>query len=149
MTHEERNNIVAIFSNILVTIYVVFRLISLNNAGTLAGPDALMHWARAMLWILPIGIVLAIVGTILASIVFAIAARDPSPSFIVDERDQMIKVFGMQVTLVVVSAGFIGVLVALAFGIQGLVALIALYFAFSLADLIGNVAKFIRYRGIV
>jgi len=149
MSHEERNNIASLIAGLLVNIYVIIKLSTMFEAGRLAGPDAMMIWARAMLWVIPIGILTVIICIILFSILFAIAERDGSPSFVVDERDRAIKTFGLHFTVVATSVGFVGALVALAFGTAPLYVFIGMFFAFSLGDLIGNAAKLIRYRADV
>ena len=149
MSHEERNNIASLIAGLLINIYVIIKLSNMFEAGRLDGPDAMMIWARAMLWVIPIGILTVIVCIIVFSILFAIAERDGSPSFVVDERDEAIKTFGMRFTMVATSVGFIGGLIALAMGTAPLFVFIGMFFAFSVGDLIGNAAKLIRYRAEV
>ncbi|MEE9387948.1 MAG: hypothetical protein V3U96_05010 [Paracoccaceae bacterium] len=146
MSHEERNNIASLLAGLLVNIYIISRLANLYSDGSLNGADSIMVWARAILWAIPIGIATVIICIILFNILFAIAERDPKPSFVVDERDQAIKSYGMHFTMVIVSIAFFGGVVALAFGANTLHVLIAMFFGFSLGDLIGNFAKLIRYR---
>lgn len=146
MSHEERNNIASLIAGILVNIYVISKLSGMFADGRFDGPDALMIWARAMLWVIPIGIGVVIVCIILFNILFAIAAGEENPSFVVDERDKAIQVFGMRFTMVFTGIGFIGGMVALAYGIDPLFVFIGMFFAFSFGDMIGNFAKLIRYR---
>ena len=146
MTREERNTVSAIFASLLVNLYVIFKLMAMFEDGRLAGDDAVMVWARAMLWVIPIGIALVIATMILFNILHAIATGTESPSFLVDERDKIISNFGMKVTAIVVSIGFIGAVIALAIGITPLSALIAMWFGFSAGDLAGKAAMMIRYR---
>ena len=146
MSHEERNNIVAIFVNLVTNLYILTRLRGMWASGAFDGPNALMIWARTVLWVVPIAIVATIVLTILANILFAIATMDENPDFTVDERDRMFQVRGMAVTMVVASFGFIGCLVALAFGWEAIVVFTLLYIAFSAGDLIGNLVKLVSYR---
>lgn len=147
MSQEERNTVVGILANLIVNGYVILKLMAMFGDGRLGGDDAIMIWARAMLWVIPIGIALAIGLTILFNIGFAIVTLDENPSFVVDERDRAIKTFGMKVALVVVSAAFIGAIIALAVGTAPLTALIGMYFGMSAGDLFGNIAKLVRYRG--
>lgn len=146
MSSEERNNIASLIAGLLVNIYVISKLSGMFADGRLDGPDALMVWARAMLWVIPIGVLTVIVCVIIFNIIFAIAEGDGNPSFVVDERDKAIQVFGMRFTMVIVSAGFIGGVVALAMGVAPLHVFIGMFFSFSAGDLIGNAAKLIRYR---
>ena len=146
MSHEERNTVAGIMANLIINIYVIIKLTNMFGDGRLDGPDAIMLWARAMLWIIPIGIAVMIAMTILFNILHAIATNEPNPSFLVDERDKAISNFGMKITVVVISIAFIGGMVALAFGISPLYALIGMYFGFSAGDLFANFGKLFRYR---
>ena len=130
----------------MVNLYVVFKLIQMFDDGRLTGDDAIMIWARAMLWVIPIGIVIVIVLTIAVNIHHAIATGDEKPSFLVDEWDKSISNFGMKVTMVIASIFFIGVMIALAMGLSPLIGFIALYFGYSAGDMGGNLAKMVRYR---
>lgn len=146
MSHEERNTIASLIAGLLVNIYVITKLANMFEDGRLSGPDALMVWARAMLWVIPVGILTVIVCVILANIIAAIIANEPKPTFIVDERDRAIQNIGLRFTAVVTSIGFIGGMVGLAAGAQPLYVLIGMFFAFSVGDLIGNFAKIVKYR---
>lgn len=146
MSHEERNNIASLVAGLLINIYVILKLQNMFAEGRLDGPDAAMIWARAMLWVIPIGIITVILCIILFSIVFAIIEGEGNPSFVVDERDKAIEVFGMRFTMVATSIGFIGGLIALAMGVTTLYVFIGMFFAFSIGDMTGNFAKLIRYR---
>lgn len=146
MSHEERNNIVAIFVNLLTNAYVITRLHARWSAGAFDGPDGLMIWARTVLWVIPIAIVGTIVLTILANIVFAIVTRDEDPDVTVDERDKLFQMRGMAVTMVVASFGYVAALIALALGWDAIVVFTLIYAAFSAGDLIGNTVKLVSYR---
>lgn len=146
MSHEQRNIYVAILTSLLVNGYVILRLRGLSASGAFDGPDALQIWARAVLWVIPAAIVLTIVLTILANIVFAIAAREANPDFTVDERDRLFQTRGMIATMVVVSIGFIASIIALAFGWQALTVFTLIYFSFAAGDLIGNLTRLVSYR---
>ena len=147
MSHEERNTISAIFSGVLINIYVIAKLRRMFEDGRLAGDDAIQVWAQAMLWIIPIGIAVVIAATIGFNIIYAIATNNESPSYLVDERDHAIQGFGMKVSMIAVSIGVILMIVALALGTATLTALIGLWFAFSFGSLLGDTCKLLRYRG--
>ncbi len=146
MSHEERNTVAALIASLIVNIYVINKLTNMFADGRLAGEDAIMIWARAMLWVIPIGIAVVIIVTILFNILHAIATNEPSPSFLVDERDKSISNFGMKVTAIVASIVFIGIVVALAMGAAPLTGFIAMWFGMAAGDLSGNLAKMFRYR---
>ena len=123
-------------------------MMNMFEDGRLSGDDAIMIWARAMLWVIPVGIALVIAATILFNIGYAIATNNENPSFLVDERDHAISGFGMKVTLIVTSIGFIGLIIALAMGTEVLTALIGMWFAFAAGSLVGDLSKLVRYRGV-
>ena len=146
MSHEERNTVAGLIAGILVNAWVILKLRRMFADGRLGGDDAVQVWAQAMLWVIPVGIALVIVVTILFNIAHAIATNEPKPSFVVDERDHAISGFGMKVTMIITSVGIIGMIVALAMGVATLTALIAMWFAFALGSFIGDAAKVVRYR---
>lgn len=147
MTYEERNNLVAIFTNLLVCGYFIQQITGKFAAGVFDGPDGLAIWAQTILWIIPVSIVATIVLTIVANILFAIAARDPDPEMVSDERDRTFGTRAMLTSMIVASAGFIMALVMLAFfDWSAFFALNLILAGFAVADLSGNLVKFVSYR---
>lgn len=146
MTHEDKNNIVSLATNLLVNGYIIWKLARMNSAGAFDGADALQNWAQMVLWVIPISIVLMIIGTILFSIIFAIATNDAKPSFVVDERDKLFGRRSMIATMAFAGAGFIGSLICLALGWSALWGFNIIYFSFALGSFAGDITKFISYR---
>jgi hypothetical protein len=146
MTFEERNNLVGLLAGLLIIGIYVWRISGLHEAGAFDGPDGLMIWARATLWLIGLGVIFAIVGTILGAIINAIVSGEKNPGMLVDERDRLIKIWGMRVTMVVMSAGLIGGLFALAFGWSAFAVLNLILAGFSLGDMAGNFTKLGLYR---
>lgn len=147
MTYEERNNLVAIFTNLMVCGYFIQQITSKFAAGVFDGPDGVAVWAQTVLWVIPASIVATIVVTIVFNILFAIAARDPNPEMVSDERDKMFGNRAMLTVTMVASAGFIMALVMLAFfNWSAFLALNLTLAGFALADLLGNIVKFVSYR---
>lgn len=146
MTHEERTNLMSILTGLLVISYIGWSVYSKAEAGVFAGPDALMIWARTVLWAIPIGIIMMIVMMIFFNIVYAIATNNPKPSFVVDERDQSIKIWGLRVTGGAISTGFIISLLGLALGWSAFVAVNVIFFSLAIGDLLGGLTKLVLYR---
>ena len=65
MSHEERNTVAGLIAGILVNAWVILKLRRMFADGRLGGDDAVQVWAQAMLWVIPVGIALVIVVTIL------------------------------------------------------------------------------------
>jgi hypothetical protein len=146
MTHEEKNTLVALVTNLLVTGFFAIRLIQMYQAGAFDGADSLVVWARTVLWMIPVSIVVTIVLMILFQIGFAIATRDAKPSFIIDERDKQFSRWSYIATIVVAGAGWMVALILLAFGLSAFAALNIVLFAFGAGDLASHLVKLYRYR---
>jgi hypothetical protein len=146
MPYQERNIVVAIFTNLVIVIYFALRIYGMFQDGQFDGAGGLMLWARTILWMIPVSIVATIIATILFNIFYAILTNQPKPSFVVDERDRAIEITGMKVTVVVISAGFMAAMVALAFGWTAFIVFNVILFSFAMADLGGNLVKLTMYR---
>lgn len=139
MTYEERNNLIAIVTNLLINGWIGWRVWGMYQAGEFAGPDALMVWARTVLWVVPASVVLTIILTVVFTILFAIATRDENPSVVVDERDKIFGRRGIIAAVAVASSGFFLAVGALALGWSAFAAFNILYVGFALGSLAGNV----------
>lgn len=146
MAQEERTVFASILTNLFVTLYFGSLIWGRARSGDFDGAEGLIHWARTVLWIIPVSVGITIVFAILFTIGYAIVTGQADPDTSSDERDRSISRFGMQVTMAVVSAGFIGTLVGIAFGWSALLALNLILLSFALGDLVGNLARIGRYR---
>lgn len=146
MPQEERNTIAYIASNILMSAYFVLHLRGLYVDGSFAGPDGVMHWARAVLWMIPLGVLATIVLVIAVTIVAAVLNGGSGPSNIVDERDRKIRSTGMQVAMVTASVGFLVAVGFLALDYPVLTGLNIIFAAFAVGSLAGDLTKFGLYR---
>ncbi len=116
MNFEVKNTYAGLVST--VVIFAVYYLVvsGMYAEGRFAGPEGLALLGKAILALMAGGIAVHIVVLILANIVFAVIQRDPKPSFVVDERDKMIELRGLQVSYYVFGAGYVISMVALAMG---------------------------------
>lgn len=146
MSHEERNTVFQILIGVCVNTYIIWRLVYLGGNGAFDGPDGVAVWARVVLWTIVFAVIFSIIIVILGNILLAIVNRDPNPSFVVDERDNMISNSGNRITVACVCIGFMGALVAMAFGAGAIGGLTAILLSFSIGSMIGEIGKFVRYR---
>lgn len=146
MSHDEKNAVISIITNLVVSGFFGVRILQIYQSGAFAGEDALLVWARTVLWMIPASIVATMVFMIVGSILFAIAARDPKPDLKIDERDKQFRQRAMTAATVIASTGFILATVALAFGWSGLAAMNIILAGFVLADLGGSVTRLVSYR---
>ena len=146
MPQEERNTIVFIVSSLVLLTYYVIHLNGLAAEGRLSGPDAVVNWARAVVWLIVAGIGFTILTAILAAIASAILSGEKDPSGLVDERDRMIRSWGMRVTMVAASVGFLLGVGALALAWPVVTGLNIMFAAFALGNLAGDITKLALYR---
>ena len=146
MSFEERNAVSGILVCFVTWGVMLSVLLQKTAAGLFDGSAGLEHWARAVLWLMLIGIGIAIVMTILFNVAYAIITGERKPDFLRDERDTLIGLRGIQATLIVLTIGIIGAIVALAFGTSILAVLNIILAACALSSLASDVTKLVLYR---
>ena len=146
MNSEERNVWVALVSSLIVNAYFLRRIWTMFQDGTSTAENGLQTWAQTVLWVVPAAIVMTIGLTVLASILQAAATGEATVTFLKDERDRQFELWGLGATMLLMVAGFLGSMVALAFGLSGFVAFNLIYLTFFLGDLAGNLVKLGLYR---
>ena len=135
--------------------YYIYNALS----GNAPAGDDLQGWARRILMFLGIGVGANIVGMILFHIFYAIAAaikgraqedekveRLIASSFVEDERDKLIELKGMRVSLGIVGLGILAALVAMAFGQSMLVALHVICGAAAMSTVADGVVCAVLYE---
>jgi len=118
MNFEVKNTYAGIASSVLI--FAVYYLVvsGMYAEGRFEGAEGLALLGKAILMLMAGGIAVHIVMLILANIVFAIIHKDPKPSFVVDERDEMIELRGLRVSYYVFGAGYVISMIALALGLS-------------------------------
>ncbi len=146
MPHEERNAWGALIASAITFIYFGGQIWAATVAGGYAIADGLRLWAWDVLYLMGGGIVITIIVMIAFNILYAIVTNTPNPSFITDERDTMISRRGVQVTLVIASAGFIAAVIMLARGWGAVGALNAILIGMAAGAVAGDLYKVAVYR---
>jgi hypothetical protein len=146
MSFEERNAVSGILVSFVTWAIMLTVLIQKSNAGLFDGAAGLEYWARSVLWLILIGVGIAIVMTILFNIAYAIITGEKKPDFLHDERDTLIGLRGMQATVIVMTTGIIAAIIALAFGTTVLVVLNIIFAACALSSFASEVTKLVLYR---
>ena len=146
MSFEERNAVSGIFACFVMWAIMLSVLLQKTAAGLFEGAAGPMLWARTVLWLILIGIAVAIVITILINIAYAILSGEKKPNFLQDERDTMIGLRGTQATLLVLSAGIVGAIVMLAFGAAILTVLNFILASCALSSFASDLTRLILYR---
>lgn len=128
----------------------------------LDGPETLQSWALTILVFLGGAIVVVILVQIAFRIVLAatiaVRERDGEPdrverilasSLAEDEMDRLVGMRSLRAGYAVVGAGFVGMLVALAFGVSPVIALHILFGSFAAASMVEGVVTVLGYeRGV-
>jgi len=146
MSQEERNAFAGVITSFVVLGYFGSRIYARLVDGVYDGPDGLMIWARSVLGMMAISIVITIAITIGVTILYAILTNTSDPSTMTDERDVEISKRGIQVTLVTVSVGLFVGLIGAAFGWSALVVLNVILLGFAIGAVTGDLSKLAAYR---
>ena len=146
MSFEERNAVSGILVGFVTWVIMWTVLLRKSAAGQFAGADGLQAWAQAVLWLIVIGIAMAIVMTILFNIAYAVISGAKKPDFLHDERDTLIGLRGIQATLIVLSSGIVAAFIALAWGTSVLIVLNLILASCALSSFASEVTKLILYR---
>lgn len=147
MSFEERNTFTAILTDLLVIGLFVWQITIRTAAGAFDGPDGYAQWARLVLFMICASILASIVLTI--AIAFRLLRGEAMPPHLVNERDQLIRLRGAQVTLLLASAVFVGALIGLAFGVSLFLTLNLMLADFAVGTISGSLTKFALQRGWV
>ena len=146
MSFEERNTVSGILISLISWGIMITVLARNTTAGLYDGAEGPMLWARSVLWLILICIGIGIAMTILFTIGYAIVTGDKRPTTLSDERDAMIGLRGIQVTLITMSTGIVGAIATLAYGLPLLIALNMILAACALGDMAGTLVKLVLYR---
>ncbi len=146
MAYQDRNTVISILVNLAISAFVIHRLLDMNAAGLFDGPDAVNNWARVVIWLIPLGIVCTILGTILFNIGYAIVTNQPKISFVVDERDRLFERRGTLAIITFAGIGFVSAVIALALDASPLVGFNIIYFGMAFGALTADAVKFFSYR---
>lgn len=146
MPFQERNTIASLLTGFSVMTLLSWKLLSLYQAGRFDGGDALEIWARTILTAVILGIVAIIAVTILMSLLWAVATREPKPSFVTDERDRQFEIRALRISSGATGIGFVIGMIALATGTSALAALTIVFYAFVGGDFVGNIYRLCLYR---
>jgi hypothetical protein len=146
MSYEERNAVSGILVCCVTWAVMLTVLLRKTAEGRFDGQAGLVQWGQAVLWLIAIGIAIAIVMTILFNIAYAIISGEKKPDFLRDERDTVIGLRGIQATLIVITTGIVAAFAALAMGAAILTVLNMILAACALSSFASDVTKLVLYR---
>jgi hypothetical protein len=146
MSFEERNAVSGILVCFVTWAIMLTVLLQKSAAGVFDDGTGVQKWAQTVLWLILMGIAIAIVMTILFNIAYAVITNEKKPDFLHDERDTLIGLRAMQATLIGITVGIVGAIIALAFGASVLFVLNMILAACALSSFASEVTKLILYR---
>lgn len=145
MSFSERTVWAEIMASLSIIALVVWYILTSHAAGAFEGPEGLQRWARTVLALIVISLVVAIVVSVIMAIAYRVITGE-DPDDLVDERDRQIAALGWKVSMIATGIGIVGMLIGLALGLSAFAALNAVLAACALGDVSGNVAKLIAYQ---
>ncbi len=145
MSYQEKQNIVNIFSGLLITVIYAFMVYQRHLQGNFDLREDFRTWGIIFLIYIGISIVVRIIIQIIFHIINAIATREEKVP-LEDERDQMIKLKATRNSYYAFSSGFVISVVGLALGMPVHWIFIA-FVAFGLiAEILDNGSQIYYYR---
>jgi hypothetical protein len=146
MSFEERNAVTGIITGLVVWGIMIVVLGQNTAAGVYDGSSGTQAWAQDVLWLILIGIGLAIVGTVVFNIGYVLVTGEKIQGITADERDKGIGLRAMQAAHIVMATGIVLAIAYLAFGGALIVFLNGVLAVCALASLASEVTKLFLYR---
>ena len=145
MSYQEKQNIVNIFSGLLVTIIYALMVYQRHQQGQFDLTEDFRSWGRIFLVFIGISVAVRIIIQIIFHIINAIATREEKVP-VEDERDQLIKLKATRNSYYAFTSGFILSVLGLALGMPVHWIFIA-FVAFGLiAEILDNGSQIYYYR---
>lgn len=145
MSYREKENIVNIFSGLLITLIYGWYVYQQFLIGSINLTTDYKTWGAVFLYFIVISIVVRIIILIIFHIINAIATREDKIP-IEDERDKMIKLRATRNSYYIFSGGFVMSIMALALGMPVYWLFIAFIVVGLLAEIIDNGSQIYYYR---
>ncbi len=145
MSYQEKQNIVNIFSGLLVTIIYALMVYQRHQQGQFDLTEDFRSWGRIFLVFIGISVAVRIVIQIIFHIINAIATREEDVP-LEDERDKLIKLKATRNSYYAFTSGFVLSVLGLALGMPVHWIFIA-FVAFGLiAEILDNGSQIYYYR---
>lgn len=144
MTYHEKRSVVHILSTTALTASYFPYVINNYLTPGLTTEELLIFWAKAVLILIPVTIVMKIIVMILFSIFNAIATREELPR--TDERDKIIELKASRNSQIAFGLGFISALAAIALGSSVTIMFICLIGAGVFSEVVDHLSQIFYYR---
>ena len=145
MSYQEKQNIVNIFSGLLITLVYGWIIYRRHLEGRWDLTEDFTQWGVLFLIFMGVSIVARIIIYIIFHILNAIATREEKIP-VTDERDKLVKLKGTRNAYYAFSLGFLATVIALALGMPVYSIFIGFVGAGLLAEIIENSSQIYYYR---
>lgn len=145
MSYREKNIIVYLMNYVLILGYYLIKVNPMIQENRLEGTALFSLWATVIV----ISIIATIIAIIMTQIVFGIIHRiktNEDPTFVEDERDNLIELKGTRNTYVLYSTGVLISMLSMVFGKDPLVMFNLLIVSSFTAEIFGHVSRLYFYR---
>jgi hypothetical protein len=148
MSYQQKNITVSLVSFTLILVFFLFRVFQMVRTESFIAENVFRLWGITI----AISIVAIIAGTILAHILSAIVQaiktgeEDPQIEDVEDERDKLIDLKGTRVAYFVSSLGVFVAMLSFVFGQTALVMFTILIFSCLIAQIVGDISRWVLYR---
>lgn len=145
MSYQEKQNIVNIFSGMLITLIYAIIIFKRQQAGNFDLKEDFHTWGIIFLIYIAASIVVRIIIQIVFHIINAIASREDKVP-VTDERDKLITLMATRNSYYVFTGGFVLSVISLAIGMPVYGIFIAFVATGLLAEIIDNGSQIYYYR---
>lgn len=145
MSYQEKQNIVNIFSGLLITAIYAIIIIKRQQGGSFDLKEDFHTWGFIFLIYIAVSIVVRIIIQIVFHIINAIATREDKVP-VTDERDKLITLMATRNSYYVFTGGFVLSVISLAIGMPVYGIFIAFVGTGLLAEIIDNGSQIYYYR---
>ena len=145
MSYQEKQNIVNIFSGLLITIIYALMVYQRHQQGQFDLTEDFRSWGRIFLVFIGISVVVRIIIQIIFHIINAIATREEDVP-VEDERDQLIKLKATRNSYYAFTSGFVLSVLGLAVGMPVHWIFVAFVGFGLIAEILDNGSQIYYYR---
>lgn len=146
MSSEERDNILSLFTTLVISVPYFIYILDRYNSETFTTEEEIKFWAIALLVLIPIRIVAEILVHIAFAIVHAIVTGEEELPEVTDERDEIIDLKANRNAYYFMSIGILSTAVVAALGGSVALLFITLMVAGFFSELVSVMSQIFYYR---
>lgn len=146
MNYSEKTNLASFTTTLLVSIPYFIYILGLDSSSALGASNEVEFWARALLLVIPIRIVVEIIVHILFSIFQTIITGNENVDETIDERDKLIELKAQRNAFYMFTFVIMAILGLLAVGVETQIAIITFIVGGFIVEITEYVSKFYMHK---